>query len=279
MRELFLSTPFKGLWQGKDAFEEADLLEGEVFRQMKARRTIRFTINGQAYFAKIHHGIGWCESLKNLIQLKLPVLGAQNEWAALKLLRELSLDTMTPVAFGVRGRNPARRCSFIITEELAGTESLEDFCANWPSEPPPFRLRRALIERVATMVREIHRHGMNHRDCYICHFHLDISAGRDRVDPGSLRLHVIDLHRAEIRSRTPQRWIVKDLGGLHFSAMDIGLTTADRLRFIRTYEQKPLREIPGTRRRFWRKVEKIAVALYTKHFGTSPPARSWNSTR
>jgi heptose I phosphotransferase len=273
MTKLFLSAPFKGLWQNKDPFQEADRLEGEVFRQMRSRRTIRFTVNGRAYFAKIHHGIGWCEIAKNLLQLKRPVLGAENEWTALNLLRELGLDTMTPVAFGLKGHDPARRCSFIITEELAGTESLEDFCANWPSEPPPFRLRKALIERVASMVREMHRHGMNHRDCYICHFHLGTSTGQAPLDTRNLRLHVIDLHRAQVRSRTPRRWVIKDLGGLYFSAMDIGLTRTDRLRFARTYEQKSLREVLPNGR-FWRRVEKTAKALYMKHFGASPPARS-----
>jgi len=110
----------------------------------------------------------------------------------------------------------------------------------------------------------MHQHGLNHRDCYICHFHLDISAGRQRVDPENLHLHVIDLHRAQIRSRTPRRWIIKDLGGLYFSAMNIGLTRTDRLRFVRTYEQKPLRQVLQDRRRFWRQVERTALALSRK---------------
>lgn len=264
MREVWLSNRFAALWEGRDPFDEVDRLQGEVFRQMASRRTIRFAVNGDWYFAKIHHGVGWREIAKNLLHLKTPVLGAENEWAALRLLRQIGLETMTPVAFGLAGRNPARRRSFIVTEELENTESLEDFCADWPSHPPSFRLRKALVERVASMVRDMHHHGLNHRDCYICHFHLDISAGRQRVDPENLRLHVIDLHRAQIRSRTPRRWIIKDLGGLYFSAMNIGLTRTDRLRFVRTYEQKPLRQVLQDRRRFWRQVERTALALSRK---------------
>jgi len=264
MRELFLSETFRTLWQDTDPFQGADRLTGKVFRQMKSRKTLRFATNGRSYFVKVHYGIGWQEIAKELLQFKYPVLGAENEWRALNLLKRIGVETMTPAAYGARGISPASRYSFIITEELRDTESLEDFCRDWPTRPPAFRLRAALIERVASMVRQMHRHGMNHRDCYICHFHLDVSAGRDRVDPQRFHLYVIDLHRAQIRSRVPVRWIVKDLAGLYFSAMDIGLTRTDCLRFIKTYEQRPLRDLFQDHGRFWRQIERTACVLYKK---------------
>ena len=53
---------------------------------------------------------------------------------------------------------------------------------------------------------------------------------------------MIDLHRAQIRDRVPRRWRDKDLIGLYFSSMNIGLTQRDVLRFMRVYFAKPLRE-------------------------------------
>ncbi len=270
MEELFLSSQFSRLWQGKDPFAEVDRLEGEVFRQVKSRKTLRFSVNGKAYFVKIHRGIGWFEILKELSQLKRPVLGADNEWTALNLLHRIGVDTMTPVAYGRRGANPARRQSFVITEELPQTQNLETYCAHWRTRPGPFRLRKALIERVASMMRQMHVHGMNHRDCYICHFLLDVSGDDAGTDLDRLRLYVIDLHRAQVRRRTPRRWIVKDLAGLYFSAMDLGLTASDRLRFIRAYRQKPLDHVFPGERRFWIRVERAARALYKKHAKNSP---------
>lgn len=267
---LYLNEKLSPLWGQNDVFAQVEALRGKVLRNVKGRTTLRFTLNGDAYFLKIHRGVGWLEITKELLQLKRPVLGAENEWRALNLLKRIGVETMTPAAYGTKGANPASRRSFIITEELTATESLEDFCRDWPGRPPSFRLRVALIERVASMVRQMHRHGMNHRDCYICHFHLDISAGRDRIDPERFHLYVIDLHRARIRRRVPTRWIVKDLAGLYFSAMDLGLTRTDCLRFIRTYEQKAAREILPDRRGFWRRVSCTAVALYRKHFGAAP---------
>jgi len=268
---LYLSKKFDALWGHLDAFAQVEALRGDVLRDVKGRTTLRFTLNGSAYFLKIHRGVGWPEIAKNLLQCKRPVLGAQNEWQALELLKRIGVETMTPVAYGSKGANPARRQSFIITEELTDTESLESYCANWASCPPPFGLRKALIKRVAAMVREMHCHGMNHRDCYICHFHLNVASGRGQVNPDDLHLHVIDLHRAQIRRQTPRRWRVKDLAGLYFSAMDIGLTQTDCLRFMETYEQKPWRTILRDRRQLWRQVARAAIALYKKHFKTMPP--------
>jgi heptose I phosphotransferase len=46
-----------------------------------------------------------------------------------------------------------------------------------------------------------------------------------------------------VRTSTPRRWRDKDLASLYFSALDIGLTRRDRLRFLKTYFARPLRSI------------------------------------
>lgn len=238
--ELSLAPPFDRLWAGQDAFAAVDRLEGEVFRELDGRRTFRTEVEGRGYFVKIHRGVGWGEIFKNLVSLRLPVLGAGNEWRAIRRLEELGVDTMRAVAYGRRGANPAREHSFIVTEELAPTVSLEDFCRGWPGTPPAPALKRALIRRVAAMVGAMHRGGVNHRDCYLCHFLLHLDPAPSAA---ALKLSLIDLHRAQIRAQTPRRWRDKDLAGLYFSALEIGLTQRDRLRFLRDYFARPLREI------------------------------------
>lgn len=66
---------------------------------------------------------------------------------------------MTAVAYGERGSNPATQHSFIVTEELAPTVSLEDFSLDWVRTPPAPRLKRALIAEVARMTGMMHRAG------------------------------------------------------------------------------------------------------------------------
>ena len=64
-------------------------LNGECFRELANRRTLRFELAGRRYFLKAHYGVGWREILKNLLQFRLPVLGARNEWRAMQRLQAL----------------------------------------------------------------------------------------------------------------------------------------------------------------------------------------------
>ncbi|RBA52966.1 lipopolysaccharide core heptose(I) kinase RfaP [Stutzerimonas zhaodongensis] len=238
--KLIVTEPFKTLWAGRDPFEAVEQLQGQVYRELEGRRTLRTEIDGRGYFVKIHRGIGWGEIVKNLSTAKLPVLGAGQEWRAIQRLHEVGVPTMTAVAYGERGSNPATQHSFIITEELAPTVSLEDFAANWREQPPEPALKRALIEEVACMAGNMHRAGVNHRDFYICHFLLHTDKP---VTAHDFRLSLIDLHRAQTRTQTPRRWRNKDLAGLYFSALGIGLTRRDKLRFLQVYFQRPLRDV------------------------------------
>lgn len=258
---LILAEPFKALWAGRDAFAEVEKLQGQVYRELEGRRTLRTEVAGRGYFVKIHRGIGWGEIVKNLLTAKAPVLGAGQEWTAIQRLTEVGVPTMTAVAFGERGANPATQHSFIVTEELAPTVSLEDFSLDWLATPPEPRLKRALIRRVAQMIGAMHRAGVNHRDCYICHFllHTDRSVTAD-----DFRLSVIDLHRAQTRAQLPRRWRDKDLAALYFSALDIGLTRRDKLRFLKTYFQRPLRQVLQDEARLLAWLERKAAKLYAR---------------
>ena len=90
------------------------------------------------------------------------------------------------------------------------------------------------------MVREMHKLGINHRDCYICHFLLQLPF--DNLT--NFKLSVIDLHRAQIRDAVPLRWRNKDLVALYYSCLNIGLKDRDYLRFLKIYFQgKKLKQI------------------------------------
>lgn len=261
--QLSLREDFRRAWP--EPFVCAEAQQGEVFRSKEGRTTLRFEFEGAAYFLKVHRGVGWGEIFKNLLQLRAPVLGAENEWRAIELLHRLQIGTMTLVGYGKRGCNPARQLSFLLTEELAAMVSLEDYCEPWPTAPASAREKRLLIEQVAAVARVMHGSGMNHRDFYLCHFLMP--GNWDRESPPSL--YLIDLHRAQIRGQTPRRWRVKDLGALYFSAADIGLSRRDVLRFLRHYSDQPLRQTLADRA-LWRGVVKRARALYRRDFGREP---------
>jgi heptose I phosphotransferase len=243
-------------WQSVDPFWHVFHLQGTIYREQPGRKTLRFIEENEPYFVKCHFGVGWKEIFKNLLQGRLPILGAKNEFLAIERLKKFGFVPEV-VGYGWRGINPANQQSFLITKELSFTISLEDFCHDWPFCPSPLKLKWALIRKLADIARNIHEQGVNHRDFYLCHFLLDITGGSELLDPKELHIYLIDLHRAQLRKKVPWRWRVKDIAGLYFSAMDLGLTQHDLWRFIMTYNSgKPLR--------FWRAVRKRAIKLYRK---------------
>ncbi len=256
----------KQKFSGDDAFDKVLAMDGAIFRNHKGRKTLRFVHEGKGYFLKIHPGVGWREIIKNLLYLRMPVLGARHEHDAILALEKLDILTMKIAGYGHRGRNPAKIESFLITEEIENAVSLEDLTKDWKRNPPHPKLKRSLIRKIADIARGMHQHGLNHRDFYICHFLLPenwLAKNDYDTDPP---LHVIDLHRTQIRSRVPERWLVKDLAGLHFSSMDAGLTQRDLLRFLTCYEKMSIQHIMSNRPAFWLKVNNLALKLYRKHF-------------
>ena len=261
MEKLYFNDVFRKAW-GKAPFASAFAVTGEVFRDVKNRRTMRFRMDGKSYFIKLHGPVGWGEILKNLVQFKLPVIGSANEYLAISLLNTLGVPTMTACAFGIRGVNPAAMESFLVTEDLVGMVSLEDFCRDWKTNPPPPALKNRIIRALAVTIARMHASGLNHRDCYICHFLLDPASLQEK----RVKLHVIDLHRAQLRPHIRRRYRVKDLAGIFFSAMDLGLTRRDALRFIAAYTPRA----GALDAKIWPDVLRTAVRLYRKEFGREP---------
>jgi heptose I phosphotransferase len=255
---LTLEASLKKYFTGDaDLFAQIMRQRGKIYRELEGRRTQRIELGGTGYFLKQHFGVGWREIFKNLFSGRLPVVSAKNEWRALRQLAALNVATLQVAGFGRRGINPATVQSFLLTPELTNVISLEDLCKTWPSQPPEVKFKRRLINAVAVIARTLHTAGINHRDFYLCHFLWEQGTPQ--------KLYLIDLHRAQIRPKTPARWQLKDLAGLYFSSKDIGLTAHDIWRFVKAYRQAPLREIFNKEQNFWKKVKQRGDKLYRRH--------------
>ena len=271
MTELFLREEFQQSWKGSDPFERVRSIDGEIFRDKEGRRTLRFVHEGRSYFLKYHQGVGWAEVLKNLLQGRAPVTSAKNEYLACLLLARVGLETLTPAAYGRRGKKPAAIESFLITDDLSGAVSLEDYCMDWPSSPPPVPVKRRLLKKVMTMAKTMHGCGINHRDFYLCHFMLMPKTLEYGESIEEVKCHLIDLHRAGLRKQVPRRWTVKDIAGLFYSAMDVGLTQRDLLRAMAIYSGVSWRETMINDYWFWSAVQVRAEKLYKKDMGREAP--------
>jgi heptose I phosphotransferase len=263
-----LRSDIAALWRGRDPFRVVSGLQGELYRHREGRRTLRVELDGRPFFLKEHRGVGWGEIAKNLTQVRLPVLGAEREYHAIRRLEAVGIDTLAVAAFGARGRNPARRHSFLLTDELTGMISLEELGESWRARPGGVAFKRSLIRRVAEIARRMHDAGVNHRDFYLCHFLLPETEAQ-RENPGT-PLHLIDMHRSRLRARLPERWRIKDLGGLYFSVARLGFSRRDLLRFVRAYEQRPLRAALNRNARRWDRTRREGERIYARYFEVQP---------
>ncbi|HTR00783.1 MAG TPA: lipopolysaccharide core heptose(I) kinase RfaP [Candidatus Acidoferrum sp.] len=254
--ELYLRDDIGQLWQGQDAFAAARQIRGTTFRQLERRQTLAFTDARHRYFIKRHHGVSWKEIFKNLLQLRLPVTSARNEFDAIQRLQRLGIKVPSVAAYGRRGLLPSSLESFLVTDDVGEHTSLEQHCRHWAVHKPEFRHKQELLRRIADIARTMHEAGVCHRDFYLCHLLL--------TDKGD-SLTVIDLHRALVKPALGRRWIVKDLASLYFSAMECGLTQRDLLRFIRQYRQEPLRRILRKEAWLWQLIASRAARLYRRH--------------
>ena len=239
-----------GMGKKSDTFEVAMSLNGQVFRDVPGRKTLRVEVLGKSYFIKQHFGVGWMEIVKNLLSLKRPILSAMTEVRAIEKMQALNIATTPLVAYGQRGCNPATLKSFVITDDLGDITSLEDLCLSWKHTPPNLKFKRQLIMQAAKLAKSLHDNGVNHRDFYLCHLCLDNSS------LPNIKLFLIDLHRVIIHSKVNERANMKDIAALYFSSMEIGLTARDYVRFKHYYRQQSAD--------FWRQVVARAERLYKK---------------
>ncbi len=267
-----LADELRDKFSGDDAFDRVMALEGDVYRAKEGRRTLLFEHGGREYFAKIHSGIGWGEIWKNLSSFRLPITDASNEWKAVGLLESSGVETVKIVGKGSRGKNPAKIESFVIMRALDERVEVEGFLKDFGGVTARGRLalKRKIVRKVADAARRMHGAGMNHRDFYLCHFHIMDRKWTGDESMEEIHLPLIDLHRAQIRGLVPQRWLVKDLGALLFSAIDCEITDRDLVAFLKVYLGADWKQQLHEESAFWNAVVKRAGKFYQRHRGEDP---------
>jgi tRNA A-37 threonylcarbamoyl transferase component Bud32 len=231
--KLFVNKDFSELLHasGLDSFDDFMGLEGMVVKSaVRERLTQRLNLEGARVYIKKHFFPGIREILRNLIRLRFPV-GALNEWHALLTFHAYNIPTMTPIC---AGRRPLfwkiEKESFLLTDDLGEASRLDDFLkANCtvPCRGQELEAKKRILENLADITRKMHSAGINHRDYYLCHILVD----------NCEKLHVIDLHRVNVRDKVSKRWMVKDLAALLFSSLEVSVTQGQRLAFYKRYMQ------------------------------------------
>jgi heptose I phosphotransferase len=259
--------------EGVDPFDWFLRGDGEVHREVKNRLTYEARLGDNLHFyVKRHLGCGWGEVFKDWYRFRKPVVSARTEWEGAATLAAAGVRVPKVLGKGERGRYPHAIESFVVLDALENCETLEHFKDGWMNFTGSrwVSLKRALIEELASIGQTMHAQGINHRDFYINHFLINRDLIRDWQPGQAIPLNLIDLHRVQHRSQVPHRWLVKDLASLLFSALDVGLTSADCGRYLRTYLGSDWKASLGDNTKLWQASIKRACKLYLGFHGQSP---------
>lgn len=150
---------------------------------------------------------------------------AEREVRAAEALARGAIRVPLPVAWGRSGSGTDLR-SFVVFTEARG-EPLSTWVSG-DAGGKGLLSSRAWIDGLAEIARQFHSAGWRHRDFYLCHFFVEGGASPPRFT-------IIDLQRVFRPRFRPQRWRIKDLAQLHFSAREAGIGRTVMLRFLLRY--------------------------------------------
>ncbi len=176
---------------------------------------------------------------------------ALRSWVAGHGLRERCLPTPRPLLVLHRRRAGLSHEGYLLTEKVDAAADLHAFVAGLNSlgDAKRLALLRGRIDRVARLVRELHRRRLGHRDLKAANLLID----------GAGHLQLIDLVGVTRYARLPRGRRVQNLMRLNASFHEGNrLTRTDRLRFLRVYLQWGLRGRAGWKR-WWQQVEQATA--------------------
>jgi heptosyltransferase-2 len=150
------------------------------------------------------------------------------EFESARELAEENIKTPKVISYGEDWGMIFEKRSFIIIEKIPNAESLEQKlppCFNGPATAKTLKLRRNFLVQLASFIRKFHQTNYRHRDLYFSHIYYD--------DNGNF--YLIDLARAFKPFLLRERFRIKDIAQLHYSAPARHFSRTDRLRFYLGY--------------------------------------------
>lgn len=218
---------------GLDTFDRImNCAGGEMIRSVPGRSTVKIALQKphggvQVVFLKRYQPEYLSVGKKLLRFLRWP--GADDEglheWNAIEMLRAHGLNTAMPIAVGQVRHGGIVTRSFVMTAELDGE------CSHYHIPVLNTVERRAFARELGDLTRRFHDAGFVHKDYYLYH----VFILRSPLSEGSLQLALIDLQRVVEPSLFIERWRVKDLAALAYSALKIGMPRTDLARFFRAF--------------------------------------------
>ncbi|MBN1392735.1 MAG: lipopolysaccharide heptosyltransferase II [Sedimentisphaerales bacterium] len=233
------------------------------------RSRLRFEINSPpaALFLKRYDSPPILVQLRNWLSAHKRVSCGLFDLEPTTKLAAAGINTPKIIAYGQRWGILFERKSFIITEKIPNAESLERKLPDYFDAPltvEKLKLRRSFIVKLAVFIKKFHETNYRHRDFYFSHIFLD----------GYGRFYLIDLARTFKPWLFSERFQIKDIAQLYYSAPGRYFSKTDRMRFYKSYTG--CRKIAGKDKIFIRKVIEKAgrMAKHDIKHGRTVPFKS-----
>ncbi len=202
----------------------------------KERGTDRVWLVGQSgekieTFIKRYQPVSFREWLKNAFSLKFTHFDAWHEWESIIAFHRNGLSTAVPLAVG--RNHDGTNC--ILTLGITGYTRASDLFEKFGGDE--IERKEYLIDKLAVYAGTMHKAGMAHQDFYLVHFFIR-EQDKDAV-------YLIDLQRVILQQPLRERWIVKDLGQLLFSARNV-VTDNEIQCFREKYEEVRGEKLSGS---------------------------------
>ena len=200
------------------------------------RSRIRFEINSPSatLFLKRYNKPPITVQLKNWLSHRKRISCSLCDVEPTVQLATAGINTPKTICFGQQWGVLFEKRSFSITEKIPDAESLEkklpDYF-NGTATAEKVELRKDFIARLAGFVKKFHETGYRHRDLYFSHIFYNSSG----------QFYLIDLARVFKPRVFSERFRIKDIAQLFYSAPGKYFSHTDRLRFyLALYERKKL---------------------------------------
>jgi len=213
----------------------------------KHRSRLRFEIKSPptTLFLKRYDSPPVIDQLRNWLSARRRVSCGLFAFEPTVKLAAAGVNTPKTISYGEQWGIFFEKRSFIIAEKIPGAESLEKKLPDYFNVPVTIenlKLRKNFIARLADFVKKFHETKYRHRDLYLCHIFYD--------DKG--QFHLIDLARTFKPILFSERFRVKDIAQLYYSAHSRYFSKTDRLRFYLGYSGQS--RLTGGDKAFIRKV-------------------------
>lgn len=210
------------------SFDSAKNLHKDNLPEYRSRLCFEINLPPATLFLKRYNSPPILEQLRNWLSARRRISFGLLDFEPIIKLTDASIKTPKVISYGEQWGMFFEKRSFIITEKIPDANSLEKKLPDYfnaDSTMENLKLQRNFIAQLAAFIKKFHQTKYRHRDLYFSHIFHDNNG----------QFHLIDLTRAFKPILFSERFQIKDIAQLNYSAPGSHFSKTDRLRFYLGY--------------------------------------------